>query len=141
MTHDSFVPVTLGFAAGRHGNGVAYVRMRGADGGDALVRVTFRCRPLPALRGRDVAYAALEATATRLRTRGLSSVRFAVNDTTLAADIAEHRPVPNSLTIPYVRLQCALNRFARATVVAVEDESTRDLTARARAEVALDVAA
>lgn len=141
-THDSLVIATLGFAAGGTGGGVAYVALRGAGHREAsVVRMVFRCRPLPALRGRDVAYAALEAAAQHLRQRGVAHVLFEVDDDALALDIADHRPVSAALTIPYVRLQCALNRFGRATVAATSDQTTRDLGSRARAEVALDVAA
>ncbi len=140
--HDSIVTATLGFAAGGAGDGVVYVSLAGAaaNDGDGLVRVAFRCRPLPALRGRDIAYAALEAAAHRLSDRR-QAIRFAIDDEALVADLTEHRPVPTALTVPYVRAQCALNRLGTATVVAEADRTVRDLTARARAEVALDVAA
>ncbi len=140
--HDSPVTATLGFAASGTGDGVVYVALRGADDWEtSLVRVVFRCRPLPALRGRDVAYAAVEAAATRLRGCGHREVAFEFDDPALVADVVEHRPVPAALTVPYVRLQCVLNRFVRACVSAVDDHTTRDLGSRARAEVALDVAA
>ncbi len=140
--HDSIVTATLGFAAGGTGDGVVYVSLAGAAArdSDGLVRVAFRCQPLPALRGRDIAYAALEAAARRLADRRYP-IRFAIEDQSLAADLIEHRPVPTALTVPYVRAQCALNRLGTATFVARNDRTVRDLTARARAEVALDVAA
>lgn len=141
-THDSPVTATLGFAAGGTGGGIGYVELAGADDRQsALVRVVFRCRPLPALRGRDVAYAALDAAAAQLLRRGLRNVELRLDDEALALDVAEHRPVPAALTIPYVRLRCVLNRFACCRVRAVHDRTTRDLGARARAEVSLDVAA
>lgn len=141
-THDSIVTATLGFAAGSSGEGVAYAALCGAGVTEGyLVRVAFRCRPLPALCGRDVAYAALEAVARRLRSRGFASLAFEVDDEPLARDVLDHRPVPTALTIPYVRLRCALNRFADATIVLASDRTTRDLGSRARAEVVLDVAA
>ena len=48
---------------------------------------------------------------------------------------------PPALTIPYVQLRCTLNRFARVNFHAIGNPSTRDLGSRARAEVALAVAA
>lgn len=139
----AFTPVTtIGYAAGRSGDGVAYASIAEADGPAAsLIRVVFRCRPLPALCGRDVAYAALEALASEIVRRGCHVVEFRLDDPTLAADLAERRPVPSALTIPYVRLRCTLNRFREATVVVAADRTTRDLTARARAEASLNIAA
>ncbi|GAC1299598.1 MAG: hypothetical protein NVSMB19_04200 [Vulcanimicrobiaceae bacterium] len=135
------VSISVGFAAGGHGSGVAYASTE-ADGMEpALVRVAFRCRPLPALAGRDVAYAALESLASELLRRGRSAVELRVDDPALAADIAERRPLPASLTLPYVRLRCTLNRFREASVIAAADGTIRDLTARARVEASLDVAA
>lgn len=134
--------VTVGFAAERRGDGVAYASIPEAGGREgSLIRVGFRCRPLPALNGRDVAFAALEAIASDLFRRGYRSIALRVDDATLAADLADHRPVPGALTIPYVRLRCTLNRFREATLVAMADRTTRDLTARARAEATLTVAA
>jgi hypothetical protein len=64
-----------------------------------------------------------------------------VDDCEIALDLEQHRSVPQPLMLPYVVLHCALNRFREARVIAVEDEMVRDLTARARAEVSLGVAA
>ena len=141
-THNSFATATLAFAATPAGGGIAYVAVREADARDeTLVRVSFRCPPLPALRGRDIAYAATEAVATYLLAHGFRRVVLALDDTSLARDLAEHAPLPVALTMPYVRLRCALNRFAYVDLRAIDDRSTRDLGARARAEVALAVAA
>lgn len=140
-TDVSVLTITVGFAVGQRGDGVAYASVSEADGREgSLVRVGFRCRPLPALRGRDVAYAALDAIATTILRRS-SAVVFRIDDAAIVADRTEHRPVPAALTIPYVRLGCTLNRFRAATLVAAADRATRDLTARARAEASLEVAA
>jgi len=135
--------VTSGFAVGQRGAGVVYGSITGADGRRmaSLVRVALRCRLLPALGGRDIAYAALDALAKDLLSVGRRAVLVRLDDDALAADLAEHRPVPSALTIPYVRLCCTLNRFHEATIAAVADRTTRDLTARARAEIVLDIAA
>jgi len=141
-THDSFATATLGFAANSAGNGIAYVALSETeDRNETLVRIAFRCRPLPALRGRDIAYAAAQAVATHLVCRGLRAVALVFDDVSLARDLVEHAPVPPALTIPYVQLRCTLNRFARVDFHAIGNPSTRDLGSRARAEVALAVAA
>ncbi|MBD5654609.1 MAG: hypothetical protein IAI50_05445 [Candidatus Eremiobacteraeota bacterium] len=134
--------VTIGFAVRPRGGGIAYVRVpgRGATG-EAFVRVGFACRPLPALLGRDVAYAALTAVAEMLLRRGIRDVELRTDDRTVATDLAERRILPATLTVPYVALRCKLNRFAAATVAPVGADLTRDLVARARAEASLDVAA
>jgi hypothetical protein len=134
------IQVSVGFAASDRGDGVAYARIENGIEPEHL-RIAFRCRPQPALRERDVAYAALSAVATHVRERGLRRVVFATADAQLACDLEEHRSVPPALAMPYVTLRCTLNRFTSATVVATGDEAVRDLTARARAEASLHVAA
>jgi hypothetical protein len=138
------VAVTVGFAAGADGAGVAYAALRrsaesGARG--SLVRVGFTCRPLPSLRGRDVAYAALDAVAAALLERGIRSVEIELDDESVPLDLAERRSLPGALILPYVSLRCRLNRFRHVRVAAARDGVARDLTARARAEVSLHVAA
>ncbi|MGA8840527.1 MAG: hypothetical protein WB491_08540, partial [Candidatus Aquilonibacter sp.] len=63
---------------------------------------------------------------------------FGVADGELVADCNEHRNVPPPLVLPYVRLRCALNRFAAYAVCTGGDD---DLEARARAELVLHSAA
>ena len=136
--------VTVGFAADANGAGVAYAALhRSAEGGGrgSLVRVGFACRPLPSLRGRDVAYAALAAVAAALLERGIRRVEIALDDETLPLDLAERRSLPGALIVPYVALRCRLNRFRLVKVTAARDGVARDLTARARAEVSLHIAA
>jgi hypothetical protein len=132
--------VTVGFAAGNGGEGVAYAALRAANGRESIVRVGFRCRPLAALRGRDIAYAALAAVAEDLLRRDLRDVAFRIDDSELPVDLAARRALPAALTVAYVALRCKLNRF-RAATVAFADGAARDVTARARAEVSLNVAA
>src|SRR5271165_1733866 len=118
--------VTVGFAAGPDGRGVVYA-VAGKDGrSGSPVRVEFVCRPLPALRGRDVAYSALDAASAELLRRGLRRAVIAVDDVQLPLDLAERRSLPSALVVPYVALRCRLNRFASATVVAARDAVARD---------------
>jgi hypothetical protein len=131
--------VTIGFAE-RAGRGVAYA-VSGSAGRGAVVRVEFACRPLPALLGRDVAYAALQAVAEAYLARGVTRAVFRIDDAKLPQDIAERRALPNALILPYVRLRCVLNRFHAAAVEAAADDVARDASARARADVQLTFAA
>jgi len=135
------IRAAIGFAASEAGDGVAYASLGRSERGGRIVRVAFRCRPLAALRGRDVSYAAVEAVAAELRRQGLRGVEIAVDDERLVADLAERLPLPAALSIPYVTLRCELNRFREATVVASDEPAVRDLTARARAEAFLQAAA
>ncbi len=127
----------LGYAADRYGHGVAYARLT-TRAGERLVRAAFRIARFPGLDGREVAYGALTAIAAMLSARGIDRVRFLLPDESLIADRREHRPLPPPIELPYVRLGCALNRFAAFDLQAGED---RDLSARAVAEVELHTAA
>ena len=95
----------------------------------------------PALRGRDVGYAALAAVAGAVRDRGVRRATFHIDDQALADDLREHRTVPSALGVPYVKLRCLLNRFDHVEIVASATHALHDLSARARADAALDVAA
>jgi hypothetical protein len=131
------VEATIGFAADAQGLGVAYVATRRAKG-SLLLRLPFKVKRYPALLDREVAYAALTIAAHALRERGIRRVAFGVCDPELVADVTQRRPVPPSITLPYVRLGCALNQFTEYHLTV---EPNDDLSARARAEVALSVAA
>jgi hypothetical protein len=131
------VQAQLGYAADDLGNGIAYARLSTRTG-ERLVRVAFRVKRCEALNGREIGYAALEAVAGMLRERGVSRARFSVNDPELVADVVQRRRVPPPLVIPYVRLGCALNRFASFALETGEDP---DLDGRARAELLLYFAA
>ena len=131
--------IDLGFAADPVGNGIACARVV-EDERERLLRVPFSLRRLPALRGRDVTYAAVSAVAGDVRKLGITHAEFRVGDDRLAADLAERRMLPGALSLPYVRLRCALNQFRRARV-AYDSEATRDPADRARSEIGLLAAA
>lgn len=138
---EEVVDVAVGCAADAHATGVAYALVR-AQQRETLVRVTFACRPLGALHGRDVTYAAMRTVAMRLHERGVRRVTLATTDADMVADLDGRRSVPPPLTVPYVTLRCLLNRFTAAQVTLARDQrGCRDLEARARAEVSLDIAA
>jgi hypothetical protein len=134
------VNASVGYAADDAGNGVAYVRMSLKEGGPRVLRVAFRVQRQPALSGREVGYAALTAVCTAVRRRGLDFVRFAADDAALIADLQKPDNVPPPLAMPSVRLGCALNQFRRYEIAALP-ASDADLTARARSEAAMHVAA
>jgi hypothetical protein len=134
------VTASVGYAADDRGNGVAYVRMILKGGGPRVLRVAFRVQRQPALSGREVGYAALTAVCGALRRRGLDFVRLAVEDSALIAELKQRDTVPPPLAMPYVRLGCALNQFRRYEIAAMKPGDA-DLTARARSEAALHVAA
>ena len=134
-----FVDAVTGFAADEEGSGVAYVRLQ-LGGSARVLRVPFRVRRYPALRGREVGYAALTAVGETLRGRNVQRVRFILDDAQLRSDLREHRDVPAPLTVAYVRLRCVLNGF-QAYEVAPAGDAASDLTARARSEIAMHVAA
>ena len=134
-----FVDAAAGFAADAQGNGVAYLRLTLA-GTPRVLRVPFSVQRYPALLDREVGYAALTAAGRALRNRGIERVRFTIEDAHLANDLREHREVPAALTLAYVRLRCALNQFKEYDI-AVSASGESDLTARARSDAAMHVAA
>ncbi len=136
---NGLVKAAVGFAADPQGNGVAYVRV-GNGNGSRVMRVPFTVKRYPALLGREVGYGALTAVSAAMLHRGLERVHLSVDDSRLASDLQEHRDVPAALTLSYVRLRCALNQF-REYEIACSPQGESDLTARARSEVAMHVAA
>ncbi len=134
------VHASVGYAADDAGNGVAYVRMSLKEDGPRVLRVGFRVQRQPALSGREVGYAALTAVCRAVRRRGLEFVRLAIDDDALIAELKKRDNVPSPLAMPYVRLGCALNQFRRYEIAALP-ASDADLTARARSEAAMHVAA
>ncbi|HTV91409.1 MAG TPA: hypothetical protein VMG98_01700 [Verrucomicrobiae bacterium] len=131
------VQAELGYAADGLGEGVAYARLATRTG-ERLVRVAFRVQRFEGLGGREIGYAALTAMATMLRERGIERASFGLADAELVADCNQRRDVAPPLVLPYVRLRCALNRFAAYALRAGGDP---DLEARARAELVLHTAA
>jgi hypothetical protein len=126
---------TLGYAADDRGRGIAYARLRD-DGGEHLLRVGFRLRA--GYVAREVAYGALTSVARILRRRGVTNVRFVLDDEQLVADVSEHGALSAAIVLPYVRLKCALNQFEACSLATAQPV---DLTQRARAEIALNFVA
>jgi hypothetical protein len=131
------VEVVAGYATGARGSGVAYARLT-SDGQQNVLRVDFRVSAPRECRERAAGYAALTAIVRALWKRGIRAVRFVIGDEEFAQEIATGHRVDERLAIPYVRLRCAMNSLASFDVQA---GSVDDLTQRARAEAALNVAA
>ena len=79
-----------------------------------------------------------QVVARALRERNVGRVRFLLDDPALLADVTERTNVPDALVLAYVRLRCALNQFRDVRFALAP---SGDLAQRARAEVALHVAA
>jgi hypothetical protein len=132
--------IDVGFAADALGNGIACAQL--VEGGrERELRVPFRLRRMPALLGRDVAYAALTAVADEARRQGVAEAEFVVADERLELDLELRRSLPGALSLPYVRLRCALNRFRSACVHFRDGSETAGLTESARCEIGLLAAA
>ena len=133
------IEATVGYSADERGAGVAYVELQAAQT-RKLIRVCFTVARYPALLGREIGYAAMAAVVERIVELGCFRVAFHLNDAALIEDLRERRDVPAPLTLSYVTLRCALNRLADYHL-ADGGLSAEGLNARARAEVALHVAA
>lgn len=131
------VQALVGFAAGNQGRGIAYARLtQGAA--KRTIRLEFCVGKCQRSEKHAVAYAALTAVARNFVRRGIACVRFILADAAFVDEISTGNGVGESLALPYVRLRCALNALAEASVVA---GATDELTQRARAEAALNIAA
>jgi hypothetical protein len=131
------VEVAIGYAAGPAGGGVAYARLGGA-GAHEVIRLPFRISGLCSVLDRAAAYAAVVVTAKALRKRGVTRARFVMPDAGVVEELRMRGVVPQMLVLAYVRLRCALNAFDD---VAITSGATDELMQRARAEVALNLAA
>jgi hypothetical protein len=136
-TSDPALEAQVAYAADRCGAGVAYARLI-VGSSQTLLRIVFRVGLPAPFPDRAIAYAALIAVTRALRKRGCREVCFVLEDAEFVNEIATGSGVRESLTLPYVRLRCALNALA---TFEVRPGPAEDLAQRARAEVALNVAA
>lgn len=133
------VEATVGYAADRYGRGIAYLAIKRSEhAAPLLLRASFLVKRYQGLGEREVGYAALAKASELLRERNVQRARFRVADPELVSDLMKHREVPPALMFPYVKLGCRINQFAEFQI---EVASTEDLAARARAELALHIAA
>lgn len=133
---DQAVEIAIGYAAGPNGGGVAYASV-GVEGTPVL-RLPFRINPSGALAERRVGYAALATVTQALFKRGVRRVQFALEDARLVDELTTRCDLPDALSLAYVRVRCALNALERWSL---RVEPTDELTQRARAEAALNLAA
>ena len=131
------VEAAIGYAASPRGDGIAYARIAGSGIG-RLLRVTFRVAKSAQPSDRAGAYAALTVVARALAKRGIRHAHFLLEDAQLVDEIGHRRALPDALALAYVRLRCALNSLSSFSL---KTAATDDLTRRARAEVALNLAA
>lgn len=131
------VTVLVGFAANERGRGIAYARLAGMAA-TRLLRLEFCVGSIHEKAEPAVAYAALTAVARAVVRSGISRAKFVVADENFVNEIATGTGVGETLAIPYVRLRCVFNSLAHFSIAA---GATDDLTQRARAEAALNIAA
>ena len=134
---DLAVEAVVGYAADARGNGVLYARLSNPRT-ERLVRVGFHVTTRVPFSDRAIGYAALAALSRVLCKRGFREVSLVLGDGAFVDEVATGRGVDETMAIPYVRLRCLLNTFAK---FGVQAGTTDDLTQRARAEAALNVAA
>jgi hypothetical protein len=134
---DRGVEAAIGYAASPRGNGVVYARLTAA-GIHQVLRLTFRVAASGQQTDRASAYAALTVAARALLKRGFRQTHFLLDDAQLVDEISNRRQLPDALVLSYVRLRCVLNSLSSFSL---NTAATDDLTQRARAEVALNLAA
>ncbi len=132
--------VAVGFAADAQGKGIAYAAIStGSSAG--TVRLTFSAPPLAGLDGREQGYAAIAAVAAHLKVRGFVRVRLRVSDARVVSELAGAGSPPKALAMAFVKIRCALHGLGAARLEVADPVAVDDLTARAQAEVSLNVAA
>jgi hypothetical protein len=132
--------VALGYAAGDDGHGIAYASINSGSAA-GVVRLPFAASARPPLDGLAAGYAAVAAVGAYLKARGFARVRIRMGDERVVADLGGTGAPPKSLAMAYVRIRCLLHGFGSVRLEAAESIETRDLNARAKAEVELHAAA
>ncbi len=125
--------IHIGYGVDAAGCGVAYARTE-----SIVLRLPFRVARRPSLVERAGAYAAIVTVARSLAKRGIQCVRFRLPDHQLVDELSKRSEPPEELALPYVRVRCALNALEYFEIAF---EEPGDLMQRARAEVALNLAA
>jgi len=133
----STVEAAVGYAAAPGGRGVVYVRLSGVEE-PQLLRLSFRVQPASRFEPLACGYAALAAVGEALGRRGIRRVRFLLGDPEFVGELRTGKVAAQGLAIPYVRMRCALNALESFSF---QSSAVDDLTQRARAEAALNVAA
>jgi hypothetical protein len=136
----SAADVAVGYAVDERGSGVAYAAV-GTGGTTSVVRLAFAAPRFPALDGLEAGYAAVAVVAEHLKVRGVDRVRIRTADQRVVDDLSGAGVPPKALAMVYVRTRCLLHGLGSFRIEHGESTEVRDLTARARADVQLHVAA
>ena len=107
----------------------------------AIVRLPFAVAPLSGLDGLERGYAAVAAVGAYLKARGYARIRLRIGDERVVADLSGSGSPPKSLAMAYVKVRCILHGLGSVRLEVADPVETRDLTARATAEVELHAAA
>jgi|SRR5580698_3726210 hypothetical protein len=125
--------IDIGYGVDAAGRGVAYARTS-----SSVLRLPFRIAQRPLLLDRAGGYAALGTVARALQKRGIGRARFRLPDRQLVDELTKRSQPPDELSLANVRARCALNALAQCEI---EYAECSELMQRARAEVALNLAA
>ena|ERR1700727_1979547 len=125
--------IDIGYGLDAQGRGVAYART-----GSNVLRLSFRISQPASLADRAGGYGALVTVARALLKRGVNRVNFRLPDRQLVDELTKRSQPPDELILANVRARCALNAL---TACHIEYADCGELMQRARAEVALNLAA
>lgn len=125
--------IDIGYGIDAAGRGIAYARTD-----SSVLRLPFRISQRPSLLDRAGGYAALVTVARALRKRGVGIARFRLPDRQLVDELMKRSQPPDELSLANVRVRCELNALAQCEI---EYAECSELMQRARAEVALNLAA
>lgn len=116
----------IGYAADSGGRGIVYARIGRRK--PRVVRTRFHGNGL----------GAVAAIAPLIR-KQVDAIELQLDDEVLVETLTQRRDVPGGMLMAYVRARCALNAFRGCRLTT--GKGPNDLTARARAEVSLRLAA
>lgn len=125
--------IDIGYSVDAARRGVAYAR---AD--SSVLRLPFRIAQRRSLLDRAGGYAALVTVARALLKRGVGRARFHLPDRQLVDELSNRSQPPDELLLANVRVRCTLNAMKHCEI---EYAECSELMQRARAEVALNLAA
>jgi hypothetical protein len=125
--------IHIGYGVDADGRGVAYARTDAS-----VLRLPFRISKRSSLLDRAGGYAAVVTVARALLKRGVASAHFRLPDRQLVEELTKQSRPPDELSLANVRVRCTLNAMTHCEI---EYDDCSELMQRARAEVALNLAA
>jgi hypothetical protein len=126
--------IEIGYGVDAGGRGIAYARSE-----NNVLRTSFRIsHRASSMEHRAAGYAALATVARSIAKGGMRRVRFHLPDQQLVEELGRRSEPPEQLALANVRVRCALNALEYCEI---EFKTFDDLMQRARAEVALNLAA